>query len=117
MEDISNHLERVRKMWSAWEQHGVDNTTELEVDFNFIAPNEESAHALAKRIADISLDVEIRKHTFLFFWTTWNVDAKSPKQAWSAEALVEITTKLHHIAVESNCTFDGSGALLPAPSQ
>jgi hypothetical protein len=113
-ETIAHQIRMNRETWAALQAHGVDEDTELKLDFFYFAPGETEAQKLA---------------AFLYDETDYDVEAKPPSgdvQSWMVVGTTQPTTLTPGILDEwvqwmvvagarnGGCEFDGWGAEVPS---
>ena len=96
--------------WAALQSHGVTPTSELRLDFSYVAPDQVSAEAL-KRVLDEQTDysVEVQSEGSLFR-KQWSVIGSTQPTAVSPAILDQWVDWMVTAGVHQGCEFDGWGA-------
>ena len=104
------------RTWAALQEHGVDETTLVTLDFFYDAPTEEAARALADFIldeTDHTATVSGTKNR-LTRKTRWSVSGSTEPTAISLEILNEWVDWMVAAGADyGGCKFDGWGAQVP----
>jgi Regulator of ribonuclease activity B len=115
---LSKQLAMNQQTWQTLQQHGVTEGTELRLDFNFIAPSEEQAKALAdllQRETDYDVRV-ISDGGGLLRKKRWRITGTTQPTSVSQGILDEWVTWMVAAGFENGCEFDGWGAQVPRPT-
>lgn len=100
-------------LWDLWRQHGVNENTLLNVEFQFITKKRESANEFINLLNQQGYKTDlgrIRKGLFNMFW---NINLTTSAQTWTAEKLNQQAKGLHKLALEHDCIIDGIGTIMP----
>ena len=112
MSKLDDELREDVNVWRMWREHGVTETTLLEVDVSFSATSKESADQIAEALRQWGLiRVEVnRKRTWWLSkgWEIWGVEPGT----WSLEQLQDRTRRYVRLAEIWEATYDGGGALI-----
>ena len=113
--DLAHQLEMNRLTWSQLQEHGVNDETELRLDFLFVAPGQHQAEALAGAIrARTDYDVEAGTlRQGLLGRKTWTVNGTTQPTPVSLAVLDEWVTRMVEWGDAHSCEFDGWGAQVP----
>ena len=107
---LAKQLVMNKDTWAALRSHGLTETTELTLDFAFVAPSRANAEALRAVLVDqTDYDVEVKSDGGLFS-KRWSVTGSTKPTAISAEILDQWVTWMVTAGVHENCEFDGWGA-------
>jgi hypothetical protein len=109
-EIVAFQLEANPETWAELRRHGVDEETELRLDFLFWAPSREAAEKLrAHLIEETDYDIATRASD-----DEWVVEGTTQPTTVSLEILDAWVRKLTAIGLlHGDCTFDGWGAQVP----
>jgi hypothetical protein len=110
--DLQSQLERDRQLWAAWLTHGVDEETDLTVDFFLYCKGGESAHRLADALESRGYGVVVVSRRTLLLFRRWTVEAQRIGK-WSLERLHAASMELCALGDEHGAVYDGAGALMP----
>lgn len=105
-----------RTSWVELQKHGVDETTDVGLEFFYVAPGEEEAARLVEYLRDeTDYDVRAVSHKKgAFSRRTWIVTGKTRPTTISLEVLDEwVQWMVAAGAANGGCEFDGWGAQVP----
>ena len=112
-ENLEGNLVRNEAMWRVWLEHGVTESTPLDVDFHFYATNKEAASALAEALRGSGIDkAEVCATKTLWILKGWTVEA-TERGTWSLEKLQNRTRAFCSLARSHDCSMEGCGAVMP----
>lgn len=103
---LARQLELNEATWARLREHGVDEETELRLDFFYVAPNEDAANELAgylRRETDYEVSVEDATVTGTTQPTTVSASVLDEWATWMVTAGYQY----------GRCEFDGWGAEVP----
>lgn len=107
---VSTQLTFNQATWNRLQELGVTTSTELELDFFYVAPSETEARALEQvliRETDYKLTVEAGDGM------SWIVSGTTQPNAVSLEILNKWVTWMITAGLHENCDFDGWGTSVP----
>jgi hypothetical protein len=98
--------------WERLRTHGVDEATQLRLDFSYAAADRASAESLKTVLSD-QTDYDMKVQSTGTFTKRWTVTGSTQATAVSNAILDQwvdwmVTAGLHH-----NCEFDGWGTEVP----
>jgi hypothetical protein len=115
-ETLSRQLAMNPQTWAMLQEHGVDESTELTLDFFYDAPGEAEAQALATFLCeetDYDVAVDANKKRMLSK-KEWSVTGSTQPTKASAEILDQWVRWMVTAGAENGgCEFDGWGAKVP----
>lgn len=98
--------------WERLRSHGVDETTELRLDFSYLAADQASAESLkALLIEQTDYDVEVQATGTVT--ERWTVTGSTQPTAISHAILDQWVDWMVAAGLQENCEFDGWGAGVP----
>ena len=112
---LAKQLAMNRQSWSALQQHGATEDTDLRLDFFYNAPNERAARALAAYLNG-ETDYEVRVGSAgggLLKKKAWVVTGTTRDTKVSQEILDQWVEWMVLAGFENRCEFDGWGAPVP----
>jgi hypothetical protein len=102
--------------WAAFQEHGVDESTKLRLEFFYLAPGQTEAEALGaflRHETDYDVDVHSMKKGMLSK-KQWSVTGTTQPTAVSLDILNQWVGWMVAAGVENGgCEFDGWGAEAP----
>ena len=110
--DLQGHIDRNNSMWKIWEEHGVNEETELTVNFHFSSPNRNSTESLCKELLDKNIRFSLNERKKFIFFRTWEISADVEKK-WSLYELQEMTKVLFSLSKNVGVTLEGLRAKMP----
>ena len=110
--DLQGHIDRNNSMWKIWEEHGVNEETELIVNFHVSSPNRNSTESLCKELLDKNIRFSLNERKKFIFFRTWEISADVEKK-WSLYELQEMTKVLFSLSKNVGVTLEGLGAKMP----
>jgi len=111
--DLMGHYTRNEAMWKLWQQHGINEQTPINVDFQFVCPKYDNGIELKKILEKEGLNVNLRKIRKFIFFIKGDIEATMPTQTWSLQKIQEYTTKYFNLSIQVGCDLDGLGAFMP----
>lgn len=115
-ETLTRQLAMNPRTWAALQEHGVDEATELRLDFFYAAPDEAAAASLAAFLrdeTDYDVTVDAVKKGMLSR-KQWSVGGSTQPTRLSAEILDQwVEWMVAAGAQAGECVFDGWGAQVP----
>jgi hypothetical protein len=102
--------------WSALQEHGADETSQLQLDFFYVAPSEDAGNELRRFLqAETDYAVEVRSQKAgVLTKRTWSVVGHTQKTTVSLEILnAWVEWMVAAGAQHGACEFDGWGAEAP----
>jgi len=108
-DNIAHQLRMLNTKWEAFKENGVNEDTELVLEFVYLAPNKESANSLNTALENY--DSSTRSRGLLK--KKWFVDGKSHPTTVSKETLAQWLDFMITLGWEHSCEFDGFESSLP----
>jgi Regulator of ribonuclease activity B len=104
-----------RTSWAALQEHGVDETTEVELEFFYAAPGEGEASRLVEYLrGEADYDARAVSQKGAFSKRTWVVTGKTRPTTISLEVLDQwVQWMVAAGAANGGCEFDGWRAQVP----
>ena len=109
--EMQGHLDRNEKVWEIWEQHGVNPSTKLTVNFHFYASNKQNMDLLCKELADADIIYRVTQTRTLIFLKGWKIEADIT-QTWTLAELQGKTGYMFVLSKQVGVTLEGLGALI-----
>lgn len=113
---LREQLAMTAQTWATLQEHGVDESTELELDFFYIAPGQSEAETLSaflRRETDYFVVVDKARKRMLSR-KAWYVMGRTEPAAVTLEILDEWVRWMVAAGAEhGGCEFDGWGAAVP----
>jgi hypothetical protein len=108
---VAFHLPATARTWELMREHGVDETTELRLDFIFVAADPRAAERLASFLrAETDYDVRVDRAAAPADGATWVVEGQTQSTIVSPGILEDWVAWMIAAGVdEGGCTFDGWG--------
>ena len=111
-EILARQLAMNRQTWAVLQQHGVNEQSQLRLDFHLSAASKEAAEGFVAWIQE-QTDYEVRiESSGSFFRRKWQVEGKTQKTTVSLEFLNEWVTWFVESGKVYSCEFGGWGAML-----
>lgn len=114
-EVLARQLAMNKDSWQALRDHGVDEWSELRLDFFYDAPGEPQAESLAAFIRE-ETDYEVDaggQEAGLLKKKSWTVSGTTQPTTVSLEILDQWVDWMVAAGFEHGCEFDGWGAQVP----
>ncbi len=109
-EDNLNHqLDMLDVTWEQFVENGVDENSELNLEFMFLAPSKEMALSLSNALDDYQTEIKSEG----LFKKKWFVEGATDPTNVSKEILVQWLEFMISKGWEFGCEFDGFGASMP----
>jgi len=106
---LEKQLAMNQKTWRALQEHGVTLTSELRLDFTYLASDQAAAKKLKALLEDqTDYDVHLKSAGGLFD-KHWTVVGTTQPTTISPEILDQWVTWMVTAGFESDCQFDGWG--------
>lgn len=106
---LSRQLAMNRQTWATLQGHGVDEKTELRLEFSYRAPSRESADHLRLFLED-ETDYDVRVESDGLWRKKWRVEGSTQDTTVSQQILDEWVTWMVIAGKEKGgCEFDGWG--------
>lgn len=99
-------------LWEAFQQNGVMETTELQLDFTYYSPTAEDAAALKSLLEEYGYTVAVSRSGSLLR-RKWLLEGKTVKTTLTLEKLNQWTEWMVLAGEEHHSDFDGYGAGMP----
>jgi hypothetical protein len=115
---LEHQVRMTPKTWEALQEHGVNESSELRLEFFYRAPGEEAANGLVEFLRS-ETDYEVvagSQKKGMLAKRAWNVAGATQPTAVSLAILNEWVTWMVEAGAEHGpCEFDGWGAHAPSP--
>jgi hypothetical protein len=106
---LQKQLAMNRQTWTALQEHGVTEESQLQLDFFFNAPSREGADRLCTLLQE-QTDYEARVESHgSFLRRKWRVEGRTQNTAVSPAILDQWVTWMVSAGKEHSCDFDGWG--------
>jgi len=107
---LAKQLTMNEATWRALQKHGVDESTQLRLDFSYNAPDEASAKSLKTVLEEqTDYDVTIGSGGGMFR-KKWSVSGSTQQTPVSREIIDQWVDWMVTAGLHQNCEFDGWGA-------
>lgn len=114
-ETLARQLAMNKQTWETLQEVGVTEESELRLDFFYVAPGDQPAHALAAFLqAETDYDVQVVSSGGGFLKKkAWSVTGSTQPTKVSADVLDDWVTWMVAAGFNEGCEFDGWGAQAP----
>jgi hypothetical protein len=107
---LAKQLTMNEETWRALQEHGVDESTNLRLDFSYNARDEASAKSL-KTVLEEQTDYEVNiVSDGAMFRKKWSVSGSTQPTSVSKEIIDQWVDWMVTAGLHENCEFDGWGA-------
>ncbi len=107
--NLNHQLDMLDVTWEQFIANGVDDNSELIIDFMYLAPNKEAAFSLSEALEDYKTEIKSEG----LFKKKWFVEGATHPTNISKEILVQWLDFMISKGWEYGCEFDGFGASMP----
>lgn len=107
--NLNHQLDMLDVTWEQFVANGVDNNSELILDFMYLALNKKAAFSLSNALEDYQTETKSEG----LFKKKWSVEGVTHPTNVSKDILVQWLEFMISKGWEYDCEFDGFGALMP----
>ncbi len=99
--------------WERLREHGVNESTQLRLDFSYAATDRASAESLRAVLADQTV-YDVKVQSTGTFTKRWMVEGSAQSTAVSSAILDRWVDWMVTAGLQQHCEFDGWGAEVPS---
>jgi hypothetical protein len=110
--ELQAHFDRNEKMWTIWQEYGVDSETDLTINFHFYATKKKNMEFLCGELESDNIEFDIKETKTLIFLKGWEITANIKKK-WTLPELQGKTGNLFIMSKQTGVSLEGCGALMP----
>jgi len=110
---LAKQLVMNQETWGRLRTHGVDETTQLRLDFSYVAADRASAESLNAVLSD-QTDYDVKVQSTGTFTKRWTVEGSTQPTAVSNAILDQWVDWMVTAGLHQNCEFDGWGTEVPS---